>query len=144
MLDGGGESDWMARMKTKILASILGTLIIGAGCVSTVNDRSTVADPFVNDRLENRYERSMDQAYNAAVDVIKIMGAVEREAILNPGTNQVKTIEGRVNKRKVWVRVQSVDPKVTAVTVQVRTSAGASDKPLTHEIATQIALKLAQ
>jgi len=134
----------MARMKTKFLAGILGTLIIGAGCVGTVNDRTTVADPFVNDKLENRYERSQDQAYSASVDVIKTMGAVERETIISPGTNQVKAIEGRVNTRKVWVRVQSVDPKVIAVTVQVRTSTGASDKPLTHEIATQIAVKLAQ
>ena len=135
----------MARMRTKILAVLLGTLIVAVGCVSTVNDRSTVADPFVNDRLENRYERSQDQAYSASVDVIKVMGLVERETIISPGTNQVKAIEGRVNNRKVWVRVQLVDPKpVTAVTVQVRTSAGASDKLLTHEIATQIAVKLAQ
>jgi hypothetical protein len=134
----------MKTMKTKMFAALLGTMIIGAGCVSTVNDRKTVADPFVNDKLENRYERSMDQTYSASVDAIKAMGAVEREGIINPGTNQVKTIEGRVNKRKVWVRVESVDPRITAVTVQVRTSAGASDKPLTHDIATQIALKLAQ
>jgi hypothetical protein len=137
----------MKTMKTKMFAALLGTLIIGAGCVSTVNDRTTVADPFVNDRLENRYERSMDQTYSASLNAMKDMGTIEREAIINPGTNQVKVIEGRVNKRKVWVRVEgvAVEPKpITAVTVQVRTSAGASDKPLTHDIATQIALKLAQ
>ena len=135
----------MKTMKTKIFAALLGTLVIGAGCVSTVNDRTTVADPFVNDRLENRYERSMDQAYTASLNAMKDMGTIEREGIIDPGTNQVKTIEGRVNKRKVWVRVEAVDPKpITAVTVQVRTSTGASDKPLTHDIATQIALKLAQ
>jgi hypothetical protein len=134
----------MKTMKTKMFAALLGTIIIGAGCVSTVNDRTTVADPFVNDRLENRYERGMDQTYSASVEAIKAMGTLEREAIINPGTNQVKTIEGRVNKRKVWVRVEAVDPRITAVTVQVRTSTGASDKPLTHDVATQIALKLAQ
>ena len=134
----------MTHMKTQFLVGILGTLIVAVGCVSTVNDRSTVGDPFVNDKLENRYERTVDQAYGASVDVVKVLGVVERESILTPGTNQVRTLEGRVNQRKVWVRVQSVDPKVTAVTVQVRTSAGASDKPLTHEIATQIAVMLAQ
>jgi hypothetical protein len=36
-----------------------------------------------------------------------------------------------------------VDAKVTSVTVQVRTSGGGSDKPLTHEIEKQIAVKLA-
>ena len=135
----------MKTMKTKMFAALLGTLIVAVGCVSTVNDRKTAANPLVNDQLENRYERSMDQAYSASLDAIKTLGgAVERETVIDPGTNQVKAIEGRLNKRKVWVRVQLVDPKpVTAVTVQVRTSLGNSDKPLTHDIATQIALELA-
>jgi hypothetical protein len=131
-------------MKTRILAVALGTLVIAVGCVSTVNDRNTVADPFVNDRFENRYERSMDQVYGASVFVMNYLGKVERETVINPGTNEVKAVEGRVNDRHVWIRVQSVDPKVTAVTVQVRTKTGASDKLLTHDIATQIAVKLTQ
>ena len=135
----------MKTMKTKISTVLIGALIITAGCVSTVNDRSTAANPLVNDQLENRYERTMDQAYSASLETIKAMGVLEREGVIDPGTNQVKTIEGRVNKRKVWVRVQLVDPKpVTAVTVQVRTSLGNSDKPLTHDIATQIALNLSR
>lgn len=134
----------MARMKTKNFAVALLTLVVAVGCVKTVNDRKTAGSPFVNDKLENRYQRPMDQAYKASVAVIGRMGTVSREGIINPGTNEVKTIEGRVNERKVWVRVQAVDPAVTAVTVQVRTSGGGSDKPLTHEIATQIALELAR
>jgi hypothetical protein len=129
-------------MKSRFLALSLGALAVVVGCVSTVNDRKTVADPFVNDRLENRYERSMDQVYDASLWVMKSLGTVSREGVINPGTNQVKTIEGKVNNRTVWMRVQSVDPKVTAVTVQVRTSVGASDKVLTHDISTQIAVKL--
>jgi Protein of unknown function (DUF3568) len=129
-------------MKIRILAVTLGALAVMVGCVSTVNDRSTVADPFVKDRLENRYERSMGQVYDASLWVMKALGTVSRESVINPGTNEVKSIEGKVNDRKVWMRVQSVDPKVTAVTVQVRTSTGASDKPLTHDIATQIAVRL--
>ena len=101
-----------------------------------------MADPLVNDRLENRYERSMEQVYDASLWVMKALGTVSREGVINPGTNQVKTIEGKVTSRTVWMRVQSVDPKVTAVTVQVRTSLGASDKRLTADIATQIAVKL--
>ncbi len=131
-------------MKIRIYAVALFTLMVAIGCVKTVNDRKTMGSPFVNDKLENRYQRSVDQAYSASVAVIGRLGTVSRETIISPGTNEVKTIEGKVNERKVWVRVQPVEPTVTSVTVQVRTAAGASDKPLTHEIATQIALELAR
>jgi hypothetical protein len=132
-------------MKTKIFAALLGAGIVAAGCVKTVNDQHAAAVPFVKDKLEGRYERPMGQVYSAAVEVVRSMGTISRESILSPGTNEVKTIEGKVNDRRVWVRVESaVDPKVTAVTVQARTSGGGSDLPLTHEIEKQIALKLAQ
>ena len=131
-------------MKTKILAALLGTLVVAVGCISTVNDRSTAGVPFVKDKLENRYERPVSQVYSASVEVVGRLGTIARESVINPGTNEVKTIEGKVNERKVWVRVQAVDPTVTSVTVQARTSGGAADILLTHDIATQIALKLSQ
>ena len=134
----------MARMKTRILALSLGALAVVVGCVSTVNDRSTPGFPIGKDKLENRYERTMDQAYKASVEVVGRMGSVTRESTINPGTNEVKAVEGKVNDRHVWVRVQAVDPKVSAITVQVRTPAGGTDLSLTHEIATQIAVQLTQ
>ena len=96
----------MARMKTRILALSLGALAVVVGCVHTVNDRSTAAFPFVKDKFEARYERSVDQVYGASVFVINYLGTVSRESIINPGTNQVKAIEGKVNGRTIWVRVQ--------------------------------------
>ena len=114
-----------------------------AGCVSTVNDRSTAAVPFVKDRFEGRYERTPEQVYAAAQAVLKLNGAIERESILNPGANQVKTLEGKVNGRKVWMRVEPVDTKVSSVVVQVRTSGGGADLELTQELQKQIAVTLA-
>ena len=134
----------MESMKYRFFAIALGTLIVAAGCVSTVNDGKTAGVPFVKDKLENRYERPAEQTYKASVDVMHRLGTIARESVINPGTNEVKTIEGKVNERKVWVRVQAVDPTVTSVTVQARTSGGAADILLTHDIATQIALKLSQ
>jgi hypothetical protein len=118
--------------------------MVAVGCVSTVNDRKTAGVPFVKDKLENRYQRSVDTVYGASVDVMKRLGTISRESIINPGTNEVKAIEGKVNDRSIWIRVQAVDPNVTAVTVQARTSAGGTDISLTHDISTQIAIKLAQ
>jgi len=56
--------------------------------------------------------------------------------------NMVRTVQGKVNQRSVYVRVEQVDPKVTGVTVQTRTSAGVSDIDLAAQIDKQIALKL--
>jgi Protein of unknown function (DUF3568) len=130
-------------MKTKMLVAFLGGLVLVAGCVSTVNDRSTAAWPLVKDKFEGRYERPVDQVYAAAVDVIKFNGAIARESILNPGPNQVRSIEAKVNGRSVWVRVEPVDSKITSVVVQVRTKGGGSDLELTQELQKQIAVKLA-
>jgi hypothetical protein len=130
-------------MKTKMLLALLGMLVIVAGCVSTVNDRSTAAVPFVKDKFESRYQRPPDQVYAAALEVLKFKGTITRESILHPGTNQVQTIEAKVNGRNVWVRVQPVDSTVTSVTVQVRTSGGGSDLDLTQQLQTEIAVKLA-
>jgi hypothetical protein len=130
-------------MKTKMLVVLLGGLVLVAGCVGTVNERHTAAVPFVKDKFESRYERSPDQVYAAALEVIKFNGAIERQSIINPGPDQLQAIEAKVNGRSVWVRVEAVDPKVTSVTVQVRTSGGGSDLELTQELQKQIAIRLA-
>jgi len=123
------------------MLAILALAVVVVGCVSTVSDRKTAAMPFVKDRWEGRYERSVDEVFAAARDVLKLNGTVLRETILTH-TNTVKTLEGKVNQRTVWVRVEGVDPKVTAVIVQVRTKAGGTDLGLAHELDKQIALRL--
>lgn len=132
-------------MKTKILAAFAGAIIlIGlSACVSTVNDRHTAGVPLLKDSFENRYERTVDQAFEAAKTVISNSGVLNSESILHNQTNMVKTIEGKINQRSVWVRVEAVDPKVTSVTVQTRTPGGAPDMDLAHQVATEIGIKLA-
>jgi hypothetical protein len=91
-----------------------------------------------------QYERTVDQVAQAAKQVITSNGVLVNESTLYNRTNAVKTVEGKVNQRSVWVRIEGVDPKVTAVTVQTRTSGGGTDIDLAHEIEKQIALKLVQ
>jgi hypothetical protein len=52
------------------------------------------------------------------------------------------TLEGSVNTRTVWVRVEPLDDRVTRVIVQSRTRGGAADLEMAGEIDKQIALKL--
>ena len=130
-------------MNTKMLVVLLGGLVLVSGCVSTVNDRHSFALSPGTDKFEGRYERPLDQVYQCAVEVMNANGTIARESVLNPGPTQVKTIEGKVNTRNVWVRVEAVDTKVTAVKVQVRTKGGGRDLVLTQELQKQIAIKLA-
>ena len=129
-------------MKRIIFAILAVLVLVGAGCVSTVNDRSTAGVPFVKDKIQGRYERPVDQIFQAAREVIKENGVLVNESVLYNQTNMVKTVEGKVNQRHVWVRVEGVDSKFTDVTVQTRTPGGGSDIDLAHELEKEIALKL--
>ena len=129
-------------MKEKFFLALIGAGLIGAGCVPTVTGRSTGGVPFIKDTVAGRYERPLDQVYDAAKEVVKFNGTLINESILHTETNAVKTVEGKVNQSSVWVRVEAMDPKVTGVAVQARTKGGGSDVDLAHEIEKQIALKL--
>lgn len=130
-------------MKTTFVLALLGIgLLAVVGCVKTVNDRHTAAVPWGKDKFEGRYERSMDQVYGAAKTVVTEMGVLSRETTIHGGTNDVRAIEAKVNQRSVWVRVEAIDPQVTALTVQARTSGGGTDIALVHEIEKRIALQL--
>lgn len=126
-------------MKAMIFAMAMGLLAMG--CVSTVNERSTAGVPFIKDKIEGRYERPVAQVFQAAKDVVKDNGVLIREGTLY-STNEVKFLEGKVNQRSVWVRVEPVDPKITSIIVQTRTSGGGSDIDLAHELEKEVALKL--
>ena len=133
-------------MKTTILTAFLGMAVFAVGCRSTVSGGKTAGVPFIKDKIEARYERPMEQVYQGALEVIKFNGAVVNETTLHGQPNVVggivKVIQGSVNQRTVWVRVEQSDSKVTAVTVQTRTPGGGSDLDLAAMIDKQIALKL--
>jgi hypothetical protein len=131
-------------MKISFFAILLGALLAGSGCVSTVDEHSTAGVPFVKDKVGGQYERTVDQIAAAARQVITSNGVLVNETTLYKHTNPVKTVEGKINQRSVWVRIESIDPKVSAVTVQTRTAGGGSDLDLAHEVEKQIALKLVQ
>jgi len=131
-------------MKTKIFAALLGavTVVAVVGCVDTVSGNKTPGVPFLKDTVEGRYERTVNQVYDAAKEVVSFNGTLTTESTLHTQTNEVKTVEGKINQRSVFVRVEAVDPRVTSVAVQARTQNGGSDIDLAHTVEKQIALKL--
>jgi len=124
----------------KIVASFLaGVVLAGAltGCVGTVDGRHRMGMPLVNDRITASYERAPQEIWTAAKDVISYNGVLTSEDVLKA------TLEGAVDARKVWIKVEPVDTKVTRVVVQVRSKAGGTDVALAGELDKQIALRLA-
>src|SRR5438093_2602895 len=133
-LDGLSGCGCIASMKEKIFLALIGASLIGVGCVPTVTGRSTGGVPFIKDAVEGHYERPLDQVFEAAKEVVKFNGTLINEGTHHTETNTFKTVEGKVNQRSVWVRVEATDPKVTGVTVQTRTTGGVSDLDLAHEL----------
>jgi hypothetical protein len=131
-------------MKMKIFAALAGvsTAIITAGCVSTVSDTHTPGF-YTPDTIVGRYQRPFDDVYTAAVQVVTHDGILITEYMPHDTTNTVRSLEGKVNGEKVWIRVEAVDPQITQVTVQARTSV-AGDTQEAHELDKEIALQLAR
>lgn len=132
----------MTNMKKIFFTAFAAVTLITAGCVSTVSGTHTAAVPLTKDRVEGRYERTLDQVYTAAVAVVKANGVLVTEYIPHDSTNAVRSLQAKVNERDVWMRVESVDPKITAITVQARTKYGGSDLDLAHELEKEVALQL--
>lgn len=131
-------------MKKTIFAAFAGLAIIATGCISTVSGTHTPALTWSKDRVEGRYQRSVDQVYQASVKVITDNGVLITEYIPHDTTNTVRSLQGKVNEKNVWISVEAVEPTITQVTVQTRSTMGVSDVDLSHELEKEIALQLAR
>ena len=131
-------------MKLKLWSVILLPALLVAGCVRTVSDQKTGGVPFVKDKIEGRYERTVQEVYEAAVYVLKFNGTLSEDMTIydTPDKVPVRALQGRVNQRKIYIRVEPVDAKVTSVVVQARTTAGGTDMNLAYELEKQIAIQL--
>ncbi len=131
-------------MKNKIFAVLAGVAIVATGCVSTVTDDNAFATTWSKDTVAGRYNRTVDQVYQASIAVIQQNGVMLTEKIPHDTTNTVRSLLGRVNDAKVYIRVEGIDAKTTQVDVQARTKWGVSDINVVHELEKEIALQLAR
>ena len=111
--------------------------LFATGCVRTVDNRREYGNPMVKDKIVRVYERPVLQAWAAAKDVLAANGTIINEDVMQ------SALSARVDTRTVRVKTESIDPKMTRVTTQVRTKFGNSDLDLAGEIDKQIALRLA-
>jgi hypothetical protein len=131
-------------MKKMIFAVLAGVAIIATGCVHTVTGNSTFAVSYGKDSVAGRYNRDLETVYKASKAVIQADGVLLTEFIPHDNTNAVLSLEGRVNDRKVFIRVEQVDPKISQVDVQARTKGGRVDLDLVHQLEKEVALELAK
>ncbi len=139
-LDDGSVSDCtLLTMTTKFSVGCLAVvgLALLAGCVSTIDGRKEAGLPFYKDKIDRRYDRPVQEVWQAAKDVISFQGALTSEDKLR------NVLEGNVDTRTIWVRIEPVDPKTSVVTVQARTKGGNGDKDMASYLLEQIAVRLA-
>lgn len=132
------------KIKTALFLALIGIPTLITGCINTVSGTKTAAVPFLKDRVEARYERSVDQVYNAARDVLTRNGTLASAGTLYNQTNDIRVVNGKVKQSTVWIRVEAIDPHLTGVVVQSRTSRGGADRDLAIELDKEIALQLAR
>ena len=129
-------------MKKILFAVLAAVVVIATGCVKTVADTNAFATTWGKDTVAGRYQRSLDQVYQASLAVVQVNGVLIKEYIPHDNTNAVRAMESKINQRNVYISVESVDPKTTQVSVQARTKWGTRDLDLVHELEKQIALQL--
>ncbi len=131
--------------KTILLFAILaGAAFVITGCVNTVTDETSFAPaPWSRDSVAGRYSRTVDQVYQASLYVIQHNGVLVTEYIPHDNTNDTRSLYGRVNDTKVWMRVSTADSHTSQIDVEARTKWGSADVDLAHELEKEVALQLA-
>ncbi|GDY22026.1 hypothetical protein LBMAG56_33730 [Verrucomicrobiota bacterium] len=127
-----------AEMKKNFLAvlGVVAVLGVTSGCINTLDGRYRAAVPFRKDKIISRYERSVEQVFEAAKVTLSANGILVAENTIN------HTLVAKVDTRTVWVAVDQVEPTVTEIVTQVRTKAGGVDIDLASELDKQTALHL--
>ncbi len=121
-----------------IFSVMLGAAVFGfTGCVEVLDGGHKVGNPIGMDRVEGRYERTPAELWTAAKDVLKHQGTLTSEDTLK------NVLQANVDERRIWVKVEEFDSKISRVLVQARTKGGRADMEMAAFIDKQIAVRLA-
>ena len=126
---------WAMTFRLVLFGLVTVLAFSNVGCINTpVGNKFGV--PVSRDKIISRYERPLDQILNSAREVLSRVGTITNDDIIT------KTLTAKVDKRTIYVTVKEVEPLVTEVVVQARTSRGTGDLTTASEIDKQIALGL--
>jgi hypothetical protein len=125
------------RAKLLVLLTLCITATLFTACVKTVDGRRTAAVPFTRDRVQSLYNRPAREVVAAVRDVLAHNGVITSEDTVR------LTFEANVDQRRVWVRVEEQEAKVTQLTIQCRGKGGGADLDLAIFLDRQVAVRLA-
>ena len=111
--------------------------LCSTGCVYDLGGNQHLGVPIVKDTVEGRYEFTPMQLWTAAKDVLRHQGTLTGEDM------QRNVLDANVDERRIWVKVEEVDNRISRVLVQARTKGGAADMEMAAFIDKQIAVRLA-
>ena len=123
------------------LAGLVAVFLL-TGCVNTVTQNQPGKLPAYRDRIETRQQKPLEPVFEASKRALNSFGNITAEGKVFVGTNQVRIIEGSINGRAVYMRVEEIDPQLTSVLVQVRTKMGGTDLRVAKDVVRQIAKEL--
>lgn len=125
-------------MKMKWLACLLicALLPLVTGCRETVAGSNKFSVPLLKDTIESKYNRSIDKVAIATRETLAFNGTITSDDAVT------RTLQAQVNNRRVYVKLEEIEPQVTRVLVQVFTKGGGADIDLAAEVDKQIALRL--
>ncbi len=118
-----------------LIASVA-VLTVTLACTPTTDGRKKFTVLPGGDTITGRYERSVEQIFAAAKEVLKFNGTLYGENTIS------HTLEAKIDTRTVWVSVEEVEPKLTQIKVKSRKKNTLPDIQLSAEIEKQIALRL--
>lgn len=122
------------RFYTMMMLGLCGLIL--SGCYTTVDGGRKAGVPWMKDTIEGRYERSVEDLYSAALEVLSFNGTLVSENRIN------NSMVAKVDTTTVYVQVEPVGPTISRVLVQSRTRFGQPDVDLSSEVEKQIALQL--
>ena len=117
-----------------ILATLTG--LLSSGCYQTQEGRFRAGVPMSTDTIESKYERSVDEVFEAARKTLTYNGTLISENAI------AKVLTARVDTHNIWVKVELAEPTITRIFTQARASSGRGDIHMSAEIDKQIALNL--
>ena len=107
-----------------------------SGCYTTVDGGKKAGVPWMKDTIEGRYERSVEELYDAALEVLSFNGTLVSENRVN------NSLIAKVDTNTVYVQVEPVGPSISRILVQSRSRYGRPDVDLASELEKQVALQL--